>query len=63
LSERGLRTLCDYLVAIEFLTKLGAKYALMPISAAFLDRKSPAYAALGSPSSCTTTRCQAASVT
>src|SRR4029453_3580709 len=36
--------LCDYLVAIEFLTKLGAKYALMPISAAFLDRKSPAYA-------------------
>lgn len=42
-SEKGTRVLCDYLTMIGFLSKQGAEYALTPDSAAFLDRRSPAY--------------------
>lgn len=42
-SERGVRILCDYLVVAGFLTKSRAEYELTADSAAFLDRKSPAY--------------------
>jgi 2-polyprenyl-3-methyl-5-hydroxy-6-metoxy-1,4-benzoquinol methylase len=42
-SARGLRILCDYLVIGGFLTKAQNQYALTPDSAAFLDRRSPAY--------------------
>lgn len=42
-SERGMRILCDYLVVIGFLFKEGQEYRLTPDSAAFLDRRSPAY--------------------
>lgn len=42
-SERGVRMLCDYLVVIGFLTKSANRYSLTPDSAAFLDRRSPAY--------------------
>ena len=42
-SERGTRILCDFLVVIGFLTKENARYTLTPDSAAFLDRRSPAY--------------------
>jgi ubiquinone/menaquinone biosynthesis C-methylase UbiE len=42
-AERGIRILCDYLVIIGFLTKEGGRYSLTPDSAAFLDRRSPAY--------------------
>src|SRR3989442_12263828 len=53
-SERGMRTLCDYLVVIGFLTKEENHYRLTPDSAVFLDRRSPACLAsagtfLGSP--------------
>jgi 2-polyprenyl-3-methyl-5-hydroxy-6-metoxy-1,4-benzoquinol methylase len=41
-SERGMRTLCDYLVVIGFLTKEADRYRLTPDSAVFLDRRSPA---------------------
>ena len=42
-SERGTRILCDYLTAIGFLTKQDARYKLTPETAAFLDRRAPAY--------------------
>lgn len=42
-SERGLRILCDYLTVGGFLSKEGGRYNLTPESAAFLDRRSPAY--------------------
>jgi SAM-dependent methyltransferase len=42
-SERGVRTLCDYLTVFGFLTKQGQRYTLAPDSAAFLTRQSPAY--------------------
>jgi len=42
-SEKGTRVLCDYLTTIGFLVKKGAEYSLTPDSAAFLDRRSPAY--------------------
>ena len=42
-SERGIRTLCDYLTIIGFLTKKDQKYGLAPDAATFLDRRSPAY--------------------
>ena len=42
-SERGTRTLADYLVIIGLLTKTGSTYGLTPDSATFLDRRSPAY--------------------
>lgn len=41
-SERGIRSLCDYLTVIGFLSKLDGHYANTPTSAAFLDRRSPA---------------------
>lgn len=43
-SERGSRTLCDYLTIAGFLTKDGGRYSLTPDTAMFLDRRSPAYA-------------------
>ena len=42
-SEKGTRVLCDYLTMIGFLAKHGGEYTLTPDSAAFLDRRSPAY--------------------
>lgn len=42
-STRGIRILCDYLVLSGFLTKDRGEYSLTVDSAAFLDRKSPAY--------------------
>jgi 2-polyprenyl-3-methyl-5-hydroxy-6-metoxy-1,4-benzoquinol methylase len=43
-SARGVRMLCDYLTSLGFLVKEGDRYRLTPDSAAFLDRRSPAYA-------------------
>jgi SAM-dependent methyltransferase len=53
-SERGTRILCDFLVIMGFLTKENGRYGLTADSAAFLDRRSPAYIGgavefLGSP--------------
>ena len=42
-SERGIRILCDFLCVLGFLTKDGERYKLTPDSAAFLDKRSPAY--------------------
>jgi 2-polyprenyl-3-methyl-5-hydroxy-6-metoxy-1,4-benzoquinol methylase len=42
-SEKGTRVLCDYLTMIGFLAKRGGEYTLSTDSAAFLDRRSPAY--------------------
>jgi methyltransferase family protein len=42
-SERGIRSLCDALVALNFLSKESTSYRLTPTSEAFLDKKSPAY--------------------
>ena len=42
-SERGIRALCNYLVALGFLNKSGERYSLSPESALFLRKKSPAY--------------------
>jgi SAM-dependent methyltransferase len=42
-SARGIRVLCDFLTVHGLLTKSDAKYALTADSAAFLNRKSPAY--------------------
>jgi hypothetical protein len=42
-SERGVRTLCDFLTIHGFVTKEGTQYGLAADSAVFLDRKSPAY--------------------
>jgi ubiquinone/menaquinone biosynthesis C-methylase UbiE len=42
-SPRGIRILCDYLTVIGFLAKEDGKYRLTVDSAAFLDRRSPAY--------------------
>lgn len=42
-SERGVRILADYLTVAQFLSKEGGRYRLTPESAAFLDRRSPAY--------------------
>ena len=42
-TERGMRILCDYLTITGFLTKDQGSYSLSPDSAAFLDKKSPAY--------------------
>jgi ubiquinone/menaquinone biosynthesis C-methylase UbiE len=42
-SERGIRSLCDYLTVLGFLTKEAAAYRLTQDSAIFLDRRSPAY--------------------
>jgi ubiquinone/menaquinone biosynthesis C-methylase UbiE len=42
-SERGVRTLCDYMTIFGFLTKENGRYGLTPEAAVFLDRHSPAY--------------------
>jgi 2-polyprenyl-3-methyl-5-hydroxy-6-metoxy-1,4-benzoquinol methylase len=42
-SERGVRTLCDFLTIHGFLTKEGMQYGLAPDSAVFLNKTSPAY--------------------
>lgn len=42
-SEKGTRILCDFLTIMELLTKDGDRYALTIDSAAFLDKRSPAY--------------------
>ena len=42
-SERGLRILLDWLAASGFLAHEPGGYALVPTSAAFLDRRSPAF--------------------
>ena len=42
-SERGIRSLCDFLCVIGFLTKEGERYSLTPDSATFLDKRSPTY--------------------
>jgi predicted O-methyltransferase YrrM len=42
-SDKGTRVLCDYLTMIGFLTKHAGEYSLTSDSAAFLDRRSPAY--------------------
>jgi SAM-dependent methyltransferase len=42
-SERGIRSLCDFLCIMGFLTKEGERYSLTPDSATFLDKRSPAY--------------------
>ena len=44
-AERGVRILCDSLVAMGFLTKSGNRYGLVAGADAFLDRRSPTYAA------------------
>ena len=41
-SERGMRILCDYFTAKEFLTKKTDQYSLTEDSATYLDRRSPA---------------------
>ena len=40
-AERGVRILADYLVVHGFLTKTDGRYGLAPVSAMFLDPKSP----------------------
>jgi hypothetical protein len=42
-SERGVRILCDYLSIIGLLQKGGTAYRLVPESATFLSKRSPAY--------------------
>jgi SAM-dependent methyltransferase len=42
-SERGMRILCDYLMATGFLTKVNGNYGLTPDSAMFLDRRLPSF--------------------
>jgi 2-polyprenyl-3-methyl-5-hydroxy-6-metoxy-1,4-benzoquinol methylase len=42
-SERGIRTLCDFLVIHGFLEKNHQSYELTPDAAIFLNKKSPAY--------------------
>jgi 2-polyprenyl-3-methyl-5-hydroxy-6-metoxy-1,4-benzoquinol methylase len=42
-SGRGVRVLCDFLAIMGLLTKRDNTYALTPDSAAFLNRRSPAY--------------------
>jgi len=42
-SERGIRILCDYLATFGLIAKRDGGYELTPDSAAFLDRRSPAY--------------------
>jgi hypothetical protein len=42
-SERGVRTLCDFLTIHGFLTKDGTQYGLAPDAAVFLNKTSPAY--------------------
>jgi O-methyltransferase domain/Dimerisation domain len=43
-AVRGVRILCDYLTVVGLLRKEDGRYALGSDAAAFLDRRSPAYA-------------------
>jgi hypothetical protein len=43
-AERGVRILCDYVTVLGFLEKRDDRYHLTKDSAAFLNKKSPAYA-------------------
>ena len=42
-AERGIQALADYLTVMGFLEKVDGRYKLTPSSAAFLDRRSPAF--------------------
>jgi 2-polyprenyl-3-methyl-5-hydroxy-6-metoxy-1,4-benzoquinol methylase len=42
-SEKGIRILCDFLTVTGFLTKQDGTYGLMPNTAFFLSKRSPAY--------------------
>ena len=42
-AERGIRTLCDYLTIIDFLSKENGRYALTQESNIFLNKRSTAY--------------------
>ena len=42
-AERGVRILADFLTVLQFLHKEDGRYRLVPESAIFLDRNSPAY--------------------
>jgi SAM-dependent methyltransferase len=42
-AERGARILCDYLTVNKLLAKCDGMYQLVPESAAFLSKRSPAY--------------------
>jgi ubiquinone/menaquinone biosynthesis C-methylase UbiE len=42
-APRGIRILCDHITVLGLLQKSSGKYGLTPDSAAFLNRKSPAY--------------------
>lgn len=42
-SERGTRILCDFLSVLGLLNKSGSTYQLVPESATFLSKRSPAY--------------------
>lgn len=42
-AERGMRILCDALTVMGFLEKIGNRYSLIPDSAVFLVKTSPAY--------------------
>lgn len=42
-SEKGTRVLCDFLTIMGFLNKQDNRYSLTQDSAAFLDKRSPAY--------------------
>jgi 2-polyprenyl-3-methyl-5-hydroxy-6-metoxy-1,4-benzoquinol methylase len=42
-SERGVRSLCDFLTIHGFLTKESMQYGLAPDAAVFLNKTSPAY--------------------
>ncbi len=42
-AERGIRTLCDFLTVGGFLVKSDGVYGLTTESAAFLNKRSPAY--------------------
>ena len=42
-APRGIRILCHYLASMGFLEKRGEAFALTPVSAAFLNKHSPAF--------------------
>lgn len=42
-AERGIRVLCDYLVALDLLELTEGRYAAAPDAAVYLDRRSPAF--------------------
>lgn len=42
-SEKGIRVLCDFLTVTGFLSKQDGSYSLLPNTAFFLSKRSPAY--------------------